>query len=626
MEARSLEALDADARSEAGAPASISGIEQEYAVWREDRQVPFAPLLGAVLPNARARGFGEDPLARVRGDGAVWTADGPHAEIATPPRRLASGIAGRLADDALHQREMLLRRLRAVGAAEGGLFKLRGYSTHINAFCRAADLWTVVRRFGVLYGPAVMLIADRRDSPGLLIRPRPDRLEVGTEYLEKRDDIVSAALLVLSATIDCWSADFLDAGLGGETATTPGDQLRPLDATAFRTTWQRPGIFIDRAAFGEDLYRSGRDALLRLADGGSERAGARLEAAWARLRPIASTMATAAELAAVDARVDGRVRLPSERGAPLEPPVHRGHRVPLVSPGSNVALLRAFKHGAVQVEPAVLDWEASLLRIRHPGGMTFARVPRDESAEFAAMVRGGGLEPALAKRSVLGAPPVVTSPQDRTSGLFDELAPTQEEADRRRVSRGSGDSTGFRPGVAAAGSIVSLATSAAFGALKATTGPLTIASARPPRPGRPWFRLGGAGLAIALLVGWLAFAGRVPDMGPSVATPSASSSATCPVGVPGTACPSPSESAVPSVSVTPGPSATTPAGACLVGAVCPSGSPGPTATPCQIGVPCGSGGTQTVGPSVRPTPRPTPRPTRKPTPSPTLCNPAFQAC
>lgn len=126
---------------DAGAPSSISGIEQEYAVWLDDVQVPFAPLLGAVLPNAPTRGFGEDPLARVRRDGAVWTADGPHAETATPPRRLAPGIATRLADDTLHQREMLLRRLRRIAETDGTRLELRGYSTHVNAFCASVDAW-----------------------------------------------------------------------------------------------------------------------------------------------------------------------------------------------------------------------------------------------------------------------------------------------------------------------------------------------------------------------------------------------------------------------------------------------------------------------------------------------------
>ncbi|MHB8459150.1 MAG: hypothetical protein ACYDB6_03685, partial [Candidatus Limnocylindrales bacterium] len=253
----------------AGGPASISGVEQEYAVWRDGGPVPFALLLGRVLPRSPARGFGEDPLARVRGGGAVWTADGPHAEIATSPRRLAAGIAGRLADDALHEREMLLRRLRLVGAADGSHLELHGYSTHINAFCRAVDPWAVVRRFAVLHAPAVMLLADRRDSPGLLVRPRPDRLEIGTEYLESRDDLAAVALVVLAATIECWEAL---AGRRAPDGDRGAGSLRALDARAFQSTWQRPGMFIDRAAFGDDLYRAGRDARLRLADGGMERA------------------------------------------------------------------------------------------------------------------------------------------------------------------------------------------------------------------------------------------------------------------------------------------------------------------------------------------------------------------
>lgn len=611
---------------EVGAPASISGIEQEYAVWRDGRQVPFAPLLGAILPHASARGFGEDPLARVRRDGAVWTADGPHAETVTPPRRLGLGIASQLADDVLHQREMLLRRLRSVGAQDGAPYELRGYSTHVNAFCRTADPWTLVRRFGELYGPAVMLLADRRDSPGLLIRPRPDRLEIGTEYLESRDDIEAVVLVVLSATIDLWNAVAAEPGSGGDPASNGA--LRRLYAGAFQSTWQRPGIFIDRAAFGDDMYRRGRDAWLRLADGGRERAGQRLENSWVALRPIASTFATEAELSAVDTRVAGAVKLPSERLARLEPTVHRGHRIPRVSPGPNAMLLGRMRHGALRVEPAALDWDASLLRISHRGGVAFARVPRDDSARFASMVRNGDLAVALEARAVVGGPPAVTSPEDRTPGLFDVLVATDGE-----VARLLGPG-GTEMGRAATGSSVVAATSAAFGARKLTVEPMSTTSGRVPRRGLAWLGLGAAAVGIVLVSGLLLASGRLTGTGTLMATPSPSASPVCPAGAAAAPCSNanasgasnasglPSSTASPTTSLGVSPSA----GQCALGAVCPSGPSGPSATPCPAGIPCATRLAPTARPTVRPTRAPTPRPTRAPTPSPTFCNPAAQPC
>ncbi|MBF6606557.1 MAG: hypothetical protein IVW53_13365 [Chloroflexi bacterium] len=611
MEARSLEipfagSSDDPVGDHAGGPASISGVEQEYAVWRDGGPVPFALLLGRVLSRSSARGFGEDPLARVRSGGAVWTADGPHAEIATPPRRLTVGIAGRLADDALHEREMLLRRLRLVGAADGSRLELRGYSTHINAFCRAVDPWAVVRRFAVLHAPAVMLLADRRDSPGLLVRPRPDRLEVGTEYLESRDDLAAVALVVLAATIECWEAL---AGRRAPDGDRGAGSLRALDSRAFQSTWQRPGTFIDRAAFGDDLYRAGRDARLRRADGGMERAGSRLDATWARLRPIASAFATEAELASVDVRVDGTVPLLIERSAPLEPLVRRGHRVPGASPGPNVELLRPMRHGALRVQPEALDWDVSLLRISHPAGVTYARVPRDDSARFAALVRTGALAPALAARAALGRPPRVTSPEERTPGLFDLVAQTAGDVPP--------------PGASVAGSPAASAENPATRpARKATVPPPVPTSKSMKRRGAPLGAIVAIGVALLVVFGLVLAGGRLtsqraPDgLGsPTAATspdPSASQSpAATPCGAPaagGQSCPAGS--------------AASSASACPAGVACAPGSPLHTQTTCPAGVACSPGASPSLSPSARPTPRPTPSVTPSPTPGPTAAPPS----
>ena len=598
---------------DAGAPSSISGIEQEYAVWLDDVQVPFAPLLGAVLPNAPTRGFGEDPLARVRRDGAVWTADGPHAETATPPRRLAPGIATRLADDTLHQREMLLRRLRRIAETDGTRLELRGYSTHVNAFCASVDAWAVVRRFGELYGPAIMLLADRRDSPGLLIRPRPERLEIGTEYLESRDDLVAVALVTLAAAVDCWRA------VAGPAQFDQAD-LRPLDASGFQSTWQRPGIFIGRDAFGGDVYEHGRGAELRLADGQLEPAGDRLRMAWNRLRPIADGFATEPELAAVDARVAGTVRLPSERPAPLEPPVRRGHRVAPMPPGDNAELLGRLIHGALQIEPAVLDWDASLLRISRPGGVVFARVPRDDSSRFAALVGRGELAPAIEARAAAGGSPAVTSPEDRTPGIFDILAPNQEEAARLRQATA--------PQNWQAAPAVSGLSSVSLASRKMTVGPVAATPlASTPQP-FPWLRVGLSVLIIVLVVGGMVAGGLVTGAGTS-GSPSPGAGSTCLDSVAGAgnaACAGAGSSAQLRASATPSQSAGTSPVQCLAGEVCPSASPGASASPCLVGAPCASGGAPAAAPTPRPTRRPTPKPKPTATPSPTFCDPTKQAC
>src|SRR5450432_269982 len=196
------------------APASIAGLEQEFAVWLQSGPVDFHDLIDRVVPAAAVRRFAFDENARIMPSGAIWTVDSPHAEIATPPRELQVGIASRLARDALAERAAMRRRLPA-GA------DLRGYSTHLNAFATDVDGWSLARRFATTYAPAIMLVAERLGSPGLLVRPRYQRLEIGTEFLETRDDLVIAGLLVLAGVVAAWHACRAAAGTAADAALEP---------------------------------------------------------------------------------------------------------------------------------------------------------------------------------------------------------------------------------------------------------------------------------------------------------------------------------------------------------------------------------------------------------------------
>ena len=92
-----------------------------------------------------------------------------------------------------------------------------------------------------------MLLIDRRDSPGLLVRPRPGQLELGGEY-------VSGARLRAAAA---FAAESTRAAVQRR---TPPCLDVVLDAAVERYGW-----FVDRNAFGIDLYRDGRATVLRRA-------------------------------------------------------------------------------------------------------------------------------------------------------------------------------------------------------------------------------------------------------------------------------------------------------------------------------------------------------------------------
>ena len=415
-------------------PASLAGLEQEYGVWVAGRQVDFDDLIERVAPHDAIRRFAFDARAHVMRSGAVWTVDAPHAEVATPPRELRRGIARRLADDALHERDALLRRLRAnrgTSPDAPAAPELRGYSTHINAFADGVDGWALARHVAVTYAPALMLLAERRDSPGLLVRPRPQRLEIGTEYLERRDDLVAVSLVALAAVIAAWRACRADGAIGSEL-----DTLAALEPGRLQATWQRPGFFVPRDAFGDDLYELGRAARLRTEDGDTQTAGQRLRATWARLRPIADDFALPAELALVDDLVDGRALLPLERAEPQDPPVRREHRPPAAVPGPQAPLLRPRARGRLRFTSELVTWDQAILRVSHPRRAFFVAVPREATRRFLALWESGRLDAPLESYAVR-APAGRTAQLDAVRvGLFDRVEPPELAAARLESGKG----------------------------------------------------------------------------------------------------------------------------------------------------------------------------------------------
>ena len=121
---------------------------------------------------------------------------------------------------------------------------LTGYSTHISTAVPDA----VVRRVATLVvrhlSPALMLLLDRSTSPGLLIRPRPGRLEVCGEFAQGRALRLAVAVVVAAGQV-C-----------EEAAKTVGTTPAKLRMRTERSK-QRFGTYVDRSAFGPDLYADG---------------------------------------------------------------------------------------------------------------------------------------------------------------------------------------------------------------------------------------------------------------------------------------------------------------------------------------------------------------------------------
>lgn len=224
--------------------------------------------------------------------GGALTADGREAEIATPPVPLAPGYALEVVRSTDRGRQCLRDVL------PDGL-RLEGYSTHINLSVPDRRLLRTARLFAYRFAPAVMLLMDGPGSPGLLVRPRPGRLELGGDYVDG-EALRAVVVLAAGAALACARSGPRRLPAALDVVITPAVE--------------RFGSYIDRTAFGADLYDLGRDCPLRTATGKPRTAQRHLQHCWRIARSAVRPHADPADLELVDDLVDGRRPLPLERG------------------------------------------------------------------------------------------------------------------------------------------------------------------------------------------------------------------------------------------------------------------------------------------------------------------------
>ena len=235
-------------RTQALQPSRV-GIEHEFEVFGIDERgtahttkLDFRRILPDLFTD-HVRADPADPFA-VRLDDFVITADGPEAEIA---------------DRADHLRAGLQRAQRrgsgsgSVGARDG----VRGADhrrvlDHISVSWRPKHDDQLARTWARVFGPAMMLLLDRTSSPGLIVRPRPGRLELCGDFCVGERLAAAVAFAAASARA---------------TESIPARVLRGLSVdVCLEPAVQRYGWFVDRRAFGCDLYTEGPAALLHRND------------------------------------------------------------------------------------------------------------------------------------------------------------------------------------------------------------------------------------------------------------------------------------------------------------------------------------------------------------------------
>jgi len=217
----------------------------KFRVRRGSQVVDFRSLIGRVDVAGR-RIVADDPMGQRCRGGFLVTADGAEAEIASAPVPLRPGFTDALLGEADRARARL-------AAACGPERALEGWSTHLNVEVDRARARAVAQLVADRYAPALMLLMDGPTSPGLLVRPRSARLEIGGEFVTG-DGLRAAAVMAAGAALTC------------ERATSERHARRRLPRRhggGIVPATMRYGHYIDRRAFGTDLYEHGRTTDLR---------------------------------------------------------------------------------------------------------------------------------------------------------------------------------------------------------------------------------------------------------------------------------------------------------------------------------------------------------------------------
>ncbi|MGI8676000.1 MAG: hypothetical protein ACR2JT_03600 [Nocardioidaceae bacterium] len=326
-----------------------AGIEQEFFVVSGSERVDFACWIRSGSVSGR-RLDPADPHAHRQSCGGVITADGHEAEIATPPAALLPGFTGTLSAS--------LSRLADRVRRTDGVEDMQGASTHLNVEVHDGCAVRTARRFSSTHAGAMMLLLDRRDSPGLLVRPRSGRLELGGEYATGRQ-LQAATVFAAAAGLHCEKARF----------------ARPLARPRLEAAVERYGWYVDRRAFGADLYSSGRRTKI-----GANTGQDLLDWSWTRVRPIAETIATTLELDVVDAAIEGRHPLPCEEPDPDPSFAPTPVGTIDLDPAHDITMDR--RYGDVSLSTVLATWDHVVVALTSGEARRYVGLPAHRSALF----------------------------------------------------------------------------------------------------------------------------------------------------------------------------------------------------------------------------------------------------
>ena len=322
----------------------------------------------------------------------MLAADGREAEVATAPVVVRPGFSHELVERGEEGRRLLRSAL-------GPSHSLTGFSTHLNVEVRDAHSVRTARRFVATHAVPMMLLLDRADSPGLLVRPRHGRLELGGDFVDG-DRLRAAAVFAAASALALRRKPPRSLRLHGK-----GEAAR-----------ERYGFYVDRRAFGGDLYATGRDTRL-----GDRTAQHQLERVWDWTRPAAVGHVSAEELALVSDVVAGRLPLPLEAGVAM-----RAGEQDAVAAGRHAfgEALPERRRPGLTVTARMVTWHFVVLDVTsHAGERMHVGVPGTRLEPFLRQLDTGALDVSL--RDLLSRvqtlPVLASSDQTRSVGAYRSL-------------------------------------------------------------------------------------------------------------------------------------------------------------------------------------------------------------
>lgn len=347
----------------------LVGLEQEYRLL-DGQRIDFRSVihrLGLETPHFDPADLNAYRIA----GGAVLTCDESEAEVALPPASIKADFTAEVVARARTARadlkQLLLRDVRT-----------EGYSTHISISIHPRYNERAALLFARTFAPALMLLMDGPHSPGLLVRPRPNRLELGGEYVAGVR--LRAALAFAVGGVFACVANLREGG-----------KLPPRLSLRLSLDDQRYGWYVDRRAFGPDLYREGRKARLVRDDGGIITAQEQLEVSWAIAREALAGIASDDDLEPADRMVSGDIPLPTE-----QPDYQDNSESVHVAVDQNVygRVLDPRNRPGFDLAPVMVTWDVCVFVIVNPdrSRRAFACVPRDYLESFVEQLDSGGLD------------------------------------------------------------------------------------------------------------------------------------------------------------------------------------------------------------------------------------------